>query len=242
VRENVFSKLGDAHEDSGPEGTAPSTSADGGIPSAPVPSLDGDPAPAEQAKAPEKPAEKAEAAAKPSAPAVAQAAPAPKSSPPESAPEPRALASEPPAPLAAVPPLEPPVDAEAPKPETKDHGPKPAAAGERANPWPDAPGSAPAAAVPPRPYERDQTVAPAAVPSLSPAGDWSTLRRRMHELGVARYGFEGEPNGRVRFHCVIPLAGRRAVGQQFEADGDDEFQAAQTALRRVALWQATENK
>ena len=23
----------------------------------------------------------------------------------------------------------------------------------------------------------------------------------------------GEPGGRVRFHCVIPLAGRRAVGQ-----------------------------
>jgi hypothetical protein len=63
----------------------------------------------------------------------------------------------------------------------------------------------------------------------------------MTALGVSRYGIEGEPNGRVRFHCVIPLAGRRAVAQQFEAEGDDEMQAAEVALRRVALWRATEN-
>jgi hypothetical protein len=62
----------------------------------------------------------------------------------------------------------------------------------------------------------------------------------MRELGVARYGLEGEPGGRVRFHCLIPLAGRRAVAQQFEAEADDEIEAAQTALRRVALWRATE--
>ena len=71
--------------------------------------------------------------------------------------------------------------------------------------------------------------------------DWGTIRRKMRALGVARYGIEGEPDGRVRFHCVIPLAGRRAVGQQFEAEGDDEIEAAQTALRRVALWRATEH-
>jgi hypothetical protein len=63
----------------------------------------------------------------------------------------------------------------------------------------------------------------------------------MRALGVARYGIEGEPDGRVRFHCTIPLAGRRAVSQQFEADGDDEIQAAQMALRRIALWRATES-
>ena len=73
------------------------------------------------------------------------------------------------------------------------------------------------------------------------ADDWGAIRRKMHALGVARYGIEGEPDGRVRFHCVIPLAGRRAVGQQFEAEGDDELEAAQTALRRVALWRATEH-
>jgi hypothetical protein len=72
------------------------------------------------------------------------------------------------------------------------------------------------------------------------AADWSEIRRKMRQLGVARYGIEGEPGGRVRFHCVIPLAGQRAVGQQFEAEADDELQAAQAALRRVALWRATE--
>lgn len=70
--------------------------------------------------------------------------------------------------------------------------------------------------------------------------DWLELRRTMRALGVSRYGLEGEPGGRVRFHCVIPLAGRRAVGQHFEAEGDDDLQAAQAALRRVALWRAAE--
>jgi len=84
-------------------------------------------------------------------------------------------------------------------------------------------------------------------PDLAPApgarvpDDWAAMRRKMRVLGVARYGIEGEPDGRVRFHCIIPLAGRRAVGQQFEAEGADEIEAAQTALRRVALWRATEH-
>ena len=72
--------------------------------------------------------------------------------------------------------------------------------------------------------------------------DWLELRRTMRALGVSRYGLEGEPGGRVRFHCVIPLAGRRAVGQHFEAEGDDDLQAAQATLRRVALWRAAENE
>ena len=62
----------------------------------------------------------------------------------------------------------------------------------------------------------------------------------MGALGVSRYGIEGEPGGRVRFHCLIPIAGKRAVAQQFEAEGDDELQAARLALRRVALWRAAE--
>lgn len=70
--------------------------------------------------------------------------------------------------------------------------------------------------------------------------DWPGVRRALQALGVARYGVEGEPGGRVRFHCVIPLAGRRAVSQYFEAEGEDEFQAAKGALRRVNLWRATE--
>jgi hypothetical protein len=81
------------------------------------------------------------------------------------------------------------------------------------------------------------TPVPAAVPA-----DWAEIRRMMRILGVSRYGIEGEPAGRVRFHCLIPLAGRRAVGQHFEAEGDDELQAAQATLRRVALWQATEGQ
>ena len=126
--------------------------------------------------------------------------------------------------------------------------------------WGDAPGSAPAAAVPPRPFGTDATASPKPAPSLPaadqdkeknasalavaaprPPSDWAEIRRRMAALGVSRYGIEGEPNGKVRFHCVIPLAGRRAVAQQFEAEGDDELQAAEVALRRVALWRATEN-
>ncbi len=82
---------------------------------------------------------------------------------------------------------------------------------------------------------------PAPAPGVRVPDDWAAVRRKMRALGVARYGIEGEPDGRVRFHCVIPLAGRRAVGQQFEAEGDDVIEAAQTALRRVALWRATEH-
>jgi hypothetical protein len=70
--------------------------------------------------------------------------------------------------------------------------------------------------------------------------DWTGVRGALRDLGVSRYGIEGEPNGRVRFHCVIPLAGRRAVSQHFEAEGDDELQAARAVLRRITLWRATE--
>jgi hypothetical protein len=82
------------------------------------------------------------------------------------------------------------------------------------------------------------TPSPATVSALP--GDWASVRRAMKSLGVTRYGLDGDPGGRVRFHCVIPVAGRRAVGQYFEADGDDDLQAAQAALKRVALWRATE--
>lgn len=83
-------------------------------------------------------------------------------------------------------------------------------------------------------------------PELKPAAataagsDWPALRRRMAELGVSRYWVEGEPGGACRFRCVIPVAGERAVGQQFEAEGDDVLRAAEAALKRVALWKATE--
>lgn len=93
---------------------------------------------------------------------------------------------------------------------------------------------------PPR-LETPPTSASAPAPGVRVPDDWAAMRQKMRTLGVARYGIEGEPDGRVRFHCIIPLAGRRAVGQQFEAEGADELEAVQTALRRVALWRATEH-
>jgi len=111
----------------------------------------------------------------------------------------------------------------------------------------DAPDPAPSAADPaPRPPEATPAstapanAGPAARSNATSPGDWAQVRRTMVALGVARYGIEGEPGGRARFYCVIPLAGRHAVGQHFEAEGDDALQAAQVALRRVALWLAAE--
>ena len=59
-------------------------------------------------------------------------------------------------------------------------------------------------------------------------------------MGVSKYWVEGAPGGAVTFRCLVPSAGDNAVGQQFEAEGDDELRAAESALRRVAVWQATE--
>lgn len=269
VQENVFNKTGDEGEAAVPESAVQPVEAS--IPSAPVPSLGSETPTSDAAKSSEKTAAKSgdlssEFIRKPAAPAVAENASnaADQSPPPADRGEPEtppkrsvslALA-EPPAPVAALPPLEAPVDTEAPRAKDTDmgaeppapkgqdspHGPRPQASAERAGPWADAPDSAPAAAVPPKGYQRPAAGDSAVAPAAAGGGDWTALRRRMRELGVSRYGFDGEPNGRVRFHCVIPLAGRRAVGQQFEAEADDEFQAAQIALRRVALWQATEGQ
>jgi hypothetical protein len=62
----------------------------------------------------------------------------------------------------------------------------------------------------------------------------------MQTFGVSRFTIEGQPGGRVVFSCLIPLAGRQAVTQRFEADGEDAVQAARAALRRVALWRAAQ--
>jgi hypothetical protein len=79
----------------------------------------------------------------------------------------------------------------------------------------------------------------ASSPSAAGSKDWAGLRKRMKALGVARYTIEGETDGRVRFSCVIPVDGLKAVGHHFEAEGEDEYQAAEAALRRVTLWKAT---
>ena len=86
----------------------------------------------------------------------------------------------------------------------------------------------------------DEPTASGPAPAAAPARDWPSIRRRMRVLGVSRYELEGTPEGRARFRCLIPLAGKRAVGQQFEGEGDDDLAAAEAALRRVALWRATE--
>ncbi|MFI5454756.1 MAG: hypothetical protein ACHRXM_04835 [Isosphaerales bacterium] len=62
----------------------------------------------------------------------------------------------------------------------------------------------------------------------------------MQSLGVSRFTIEAEPGGRVVFSCLIPLAGRQAIAQRFEAEGDDMVQAAHAALRRIGLWRATQ--
>jgi len=72
-------------------------------------------------------------------------------------------------------------------------------------------------------------------------GDWAELRRKLRAAGVTRYSIEGETAGRVVFSCLIPLAGKQAVSQQFEGEGEDEFTAARAALRRINLWRATRN-
>jgi hypothetical protein len=66
------------------------------------------------------------------------------------------------------------------------------------------------------------------------------LERKMQSLGVSRYTMDGEPGGPVVFSCLIPLAGREAVAQRFEAEGDDLVHAAQAALRRIVLWRGTQ--
>ncbi|SIO39739.1 hypothetical protein SAMN05444166_4362 [Singulisphaera sp. GP187] len=181
---------------------------------------------------------------------------------------PTPLPTDPSTPLEPLDPL-PPLDLNDPNPnasanaKVKDNGQGQGQGQGQDSGWADAPGSAPAAAVPPRSLGTNAITnaianaaassKPAAAPDQAknasalavaaprPPSDWAEIRRRMAALGVSRYGIEGEPNGKVRFHCVIPLAGRRAVAQQFEAEGDDELQAAEVALRRVALWRATEN-
>jgi hypothetical protein len=70
--------------------------------------------------------------------------------------------------------------------------------------------------------------------------NWSGLMSKMRTLGVTRFMIEGEVGGRVVFACLIPLAGRQAVAQRFEAEGDDIAQAAQAALRRIVLWRASQ--
>ena len=77
-------------------------------------------------------------------------------------------------------------------------------------------------------------------PPLPPGRDWAEIRQRLKGLGVTRYTVDADLEGRVRFACVIPVDGLRAVGHHFEAEGDDIFQAVDATVRRITLWRATE--
>lgn len=92
------------------------------------------------------------------------------------------------------------------------------------------------------PAPLDPSVAPTSKDAAAggESSDWTELRDKLNAAGVSRYTIEGEPGGRVVFVCLIPLAGKQAVSQRFEAEGDDEFQAARAALRRINLWRAAQ--
>ena len=81
---------------------------------------------------------------------------------------------------------------------------------------------------------------PGQKPRASRNEDWMILERKMQSLGVTRYSVEGEPGGKVVFSCLIPMAGRQAITQRFEAEGDDLTQATRATLRRITLWRAAQ--
>jgi hypothetical protein len=102
-------------------------------------------------------------------------------------------------------------------------------------PSPAVPAASPSASKP----LKDPSSSPPA-PAPAAAGDWTAIRQKLQSLGVRRYTIDGEPEGRVRFSCLVPVAGRQAVSQHFEAQGDDELQAARAVIRRITLWRAAQ--
>lgn len=70
--------------------------------------------------------------------------------------------------------------------------------------------------------------------------EWTILESKMQTLGVSRFTIEGKPGGSIVFACLIPVAGRQAVAERFEAEGDDVIRAAQSVLRRIVLWRTTQ--
>jgi hypothetical protein len=110
--------------------------------------------------------------------------------------------------------------------------------------WKDAPDSlAPARPIPPvspiSPNVADPALATAGLTRAGGSDSWAEMLKKLQEAGVSRYWIEGETGGNVRLRCLIPLAGQRAVGQQFEAEGASESQAAENVLRRIVLWKAS---
>jgi hypothetical protein len=98
---------------------------------------------------------------------------------------------------------------------------------------PSAPSSVPRSADPPQ-----QPVG--SKPAPGSGDEWAILARKMQALGISRFTIEGQPGGRVVFSCLIPVAGRQAVAERIEAEGEDGLRAVQAGLRRVALWRAAQ--
>lgn len=206
--------------------------------------------------------------ARPLSTPAAAAAPAPASVPPLTPPAATAPAAAAPPAVADGAPAAPPAPADVPAPPVPKPGGAPAAAGTPWSDAPDSkapatavvpdPSKAPAggaggggegpslaaaepAAGPAPLAAADGAVVQAgleAAPAPPADRSWVDVARRLAELGVGRYWVEGEPGGAVRFRCTIPVAGERAVAQQFEAEGDTPQEAAETVLKRVALWRA----
>lgn len=125
--------------------------------------------------------------------------------------------------------------------------------------WDDAPNSAPAvAALPGRSNERKKADAQVSLSAgtadvqgtissastketASPSPTWSELKSRMVQLGVSRYWLEGDAQGHVYFRCVVPITDRGAVGEIFEAEGEEVLGTVDAALRRIVVWRATES-
>jgi hypothetical protein len=156
----------------------------------------------------------------------------------------------------ATPGLEPPQDAPPPAPIDPSVGQallasfSPTSSSPPTRPEPPRKPDAISLEVAPAPQDASARPGPSASTAPAPRGsetgtshagpdDWAALRRKMQSLGVTKYTIEGEPGGRVHFSCLIPLAGRQAVSQRFEAEGDDELHAAGLALRRITLWRAS---
>jgi hypothetical protein len=70
--------------------------------------------------------------------------------------------------------------------------------------------------------------------------DWAVLVQKMKALGVSRFVIEGEATDHVVFACLIPVAGRQAITQRFEAEGASPLEAARATLRRITLWRASQ--
>ena len=72
-------------------------------------------------------------------------------------------------------------------------------------------------------------------PPRNGGDDWAVLAAQDADPGGEPVHDRGRAGGRVVFSCLIPLAGRQAVTQRFEAEGDD---VVRSGASRVAAGRA----